>query len=348
MPSPSSIDSARGVSRRSFLKAIPSVGLFAAGIVAGAPLLTSCSGGDPATGAASFEFKLAWIPSAEYAGFFVAQHDGLFAKAGVAPKILPGGPNSASIPLVTSKRSLVAVEAIPENVANAVKSGSPIKIVGAVFQKSPECWVSLAENPVAQPKDIEGKRLGITLAGRNTAIVFMERNGVDTSKVTLVPIQFDPAPLVNNEIDALWGLASNQPVTLELAGHPTHVMALADYGFNRMQNVLMVHEDTLKDKTKADTVRRFLAASQKGWASAIADPEKGAAVTVDAYGKDLGLKLSDQTAVLKAMIPYMARTTDKDKPAFWMSDALVQESITSLASIGITADAAIFTNELLS
>ena len=60
------------------------------------------------------------------------------------------------------------------------------------------------------PKEIEGKRLGITLAGKNTALVFMRMNDVDTSKVTLVPIQYDPAPLAAGEIDALWGFAPLQ------------------------------------------------------------------------------------------------------------------------------------------
>lgn len=299
-------------------------------------------------GAGEFEFKLAWIPNAEYAGFFQAQQEGDYESTDIEPTFISGGPNSATIPLITGKRALGGIEAIPENAVNAINAGDKIKIVGSLFQRSPECWVSLADSPVKEPKDIEGKRLGITLAGRNTAIVFMESNNVDVSKVELVPIQFDPAPLISNEVDALWGLATNQPVTLELAGHSTHVMPLGEYGFNRMQNVIMVHEDTLSDEESAETMRTFLKSSEEGWAAALGDPGLGAQTTVDMYGQDLGLVLEEQTAVLEAMVPYMTRETDTDKSAFWMSDALIQETIDSLGSIGIQADPTMFTNELLS
>ena len=135
-------------------------------------------GGRASAEAAAFAVKLAWIPNVEYSGYYLAQAKGLYSTAGIAPELIPGGPNSAVIPLVASGKALVGLEAVPENVVNAINAGSKLKVVAAQFQKSPECWVSLAVAPVKSPKDIEGKRLGITLAGKNTALVFMKMNGV--------------------------------------------------------------------------------------------------------------------------------------------------------------------------
>ncbi|WP_158296658.1 ABC transporter substrate-binding protein [Nocardioides albidus] len=336
------------MSRRSFLRNSSTLGLLAAGAVGGVPLLAACGADEGSAGGSNaFDVKLPWIANTEYAGLFVAEHDKLYADAGLRPNFIPGGPNSAVIPLVASRKALVGIEAIPENVANAIHSGSKIKMVGALLQRSPECWVSLSSAPITQPKDIEGKRLGITLAGKNTALVFMKQNGVDTSKVELVPIQFDPAPLVAGEIDALWGLASNQPVSLEQQGHPATVMPLADYGFNRMQNVIMVTEETLADDKAADRVRTFLEVSQDGWAKALADPAKAAQVTVDKYGKDTGLKVEDQTKSLEAMKPFIERPAGDTHPQFWMTDELIAQTIESLGFIDIKADPSMFTNELL-
>lgn len=335
-----------GMSRRSFLRSGSALGLLTMGAAAGVPLLSACGSNEDSAGG-EFAVKLPWIPNVEYAGLFVAADQGLYSKAGVAPKLLPGGPNSAVIPLVASNKALVGIEAIPENVVNAVRSGSKVKIVGAMFQRSPECWVSLASNPVRKPKDIEGKRLGFTLAGKNTALVFMRENGVDASRVELVPIQFDPAPLVAGEIDALWGLASNQPVSLELRGHDTEVMALADFGFNRMQNVIFVTEQTLADDAQAENVRKFLQASQDGWTAALADPQSAATITVDKYGKDLGLKVDEQVKSMEAIKPYVERGSDDGRPLFFMSDELIEQTISSLRFIDIEADASMFTNELL-
>jgi ABC-type nitrate/sulfonate/bicarbonate transport system substrate-binding protein len=297
---------------------------------------------------AAFGVKLAWIPNVEYSGYYLAQAQGIYKAAGIAPDILPGGPNSPVVPLVATGTALIGLEAVPENVINAINSGSKLKIVGAQFQKSPECWVSLAAAPIKTPKDIEGKRLGITLAGRNTAITFMQLNGVDTEKVTLVPIQYDPGPLAAGEIDALWGFASNQPVSLDNRGFPSYTMPLADFGFNRMQNVLFVSEETLADSARSDQVRRFLAASSEGWSKALASQDEAVAVIIEQFGQSLGLVQDEQAKVMAAMVPYLTRHDETDKSQFWMSDALISESIANLGRIGVNATPAMFTNELLS
>lgn len=341
------------VDRRTFLRvAGHGVTLVAAGSALAACSQESggsdrgASGGAGSKGAVSV--KLGWIANVEYSGIFVGVADGAYGKQGLTVAVVPGGPNSAVVPLVTTNKVQVGIEAIPENVATAVNNGAKLKIVGAGLQKSPECWVSLADNPIRVPKDIEGKKLGITLAGKNTALVFMRRNGVDVSKVTLVPIQFDPAPLAAHEVDAIWGFASNQPVALELRGMKTHVMPLGDFGFNRMQNVYFVTEETLSDPERREAAKKFMTGSREGWAAALKDHQHAAQVTMDKYGKDLGLKLDEQVKELDAIAPYIENATTSEKGLFYMSDELIEETITSLGSIGIKVEKSMFTNELLS
>ncbi|MFI0425183.1 ABC transporter substrate-binding protein [Spongiactinospora sp. 9N601] len=320
----------------------------AAMVAAGAAVtsLAGCGSGETAAQASRFSVKLAWIPNVEYTGIFVGAEGGFYTKQGLSVDVLPGGPNSAVVPMVTTDRVNIGIEAIPENVATAVSGGSKLKIVGAGLQKSPECWVSLADRPVKSPKEIEGKKLGITLAGKNTALVFMKRNGVDTDKVTLVPIQFDPAPLAAREVDAIWGFASNQPVALALRGVETHVMPMADYGFNRMQSVFFVSQRTLDDPAARENARRFMTASRQGWEAALRDHRAAVDVIVNKYGANLGLKHEEQMKSLAAIAPYVAAAPG-GKGLFGMPDALIEETITSLRSIGIKADESLFTNELL-
>ncbi|RFS84566.1 hypothetical protein D0T12_13495 [Actinomadura spongiicola] len=337
-----------GMGRRSFLRV---AGRSSAVVAAGAtvPWLTACgtnaAGGDGGA-KGRFAVKLAWIPNAEYAGIFVADEDGLYKKRGLNVDVLPGGPNSAVVPMVTTNRVDLGVEAIPENVATAVARGAKLKIVGAGLLKSPESWISLADRPVRNPKEIEGKKLGITLAGKNTALVFMKRNGVDVGKVRLVPIQFDPAPLAAREVDAIWGFASNQPVSLALRGVQTHVMPLADFGFNRMQSVFFASQKTLDDPAARERARTFMTASRLGWEAALRDQRHAADVIVKGYGAKLGLKLDEQARSLAAIAPYVSGGAGSAR-LFWMSDALIKETITSLTSIGIKLDESLFTNELL-
>jgi ABC-type nitrate/sulfonate/bicarbonate transport system substrate-binding protein len=251
------------------------------------------------------------------------------------------------VPLVAAGRILIGLEAVPENVINAINSDSKLRIVGAQLQRSPECWVSLAKAPITSPKEIEGKRLGVILSGEHTAQVFMRFNGVDTSKVTLVPIQYDPAPLAAGEVDALWGYVSNQPVSLELRGYPAYTMPLADFGFNRMQDVLFVSEETLADEKKRALVKRFLSASADGWTLALSHPDEAVSEIIRLFGLSLGLTADEQARILAVMAPYFTRQENPGRSQFWMGESLIGDTITSLGRIGVRVDQSMFTNDLL-
>ncbi|MET9258976.1 ABC transporter substrate-binding protein [Amycolatopsis sp. NPDC004079] len=328
-----------GISRRDALRLAGSGTL----LLGATSLLSACGGGS--SGSQDFSLQLGWVPDAEYSGFFMAAENGHFAKNGLTPNILPGGPATSPEPIVLTGKALLAVEPVPENVANAAQRGNDLKIVGAQFRRSPECWVSPAKAPVKTPGDIVGKKLGITLSGKNTALAFLRKNGVDPAKVTLVPISFDPAPLVAGEIDALWGIATNQPVTLGEKGVQTHTMLLADYGFNRMQDVLVTTGAALKDPDKAALLKKVVAASQQGWQDALGDPAAAAQTTVTKYGKSLGLTATSQVKTLEAMKPFMRPAAGG--PVLTMSDALIKDTVNALQNIvGVKTSPDLFTNEL--
>jgi len=336
------------VDRRSFLR-LSALGAGALTLGSSALALTGCapggSGSGAGGGAVPFTTKLGWIPDVAYAGLFIAKQDGLFTKAGLDVTIQPGGPNSPVVPLVSTGKLDVGLESIPENVASAIKNGVKLRIVGAGLRKSPECWISRADNPIKTPKDIEGKKLGSTLSGQNLMIEFMKRNGVDTSKVTFVPTQFDPAPLAVGEVDALLGFVSNQPVALKNKGIDTYSMPTADFGLNRMQQVFFVTQETLDDKEKRARAKAFLLAAREGTKKMLDDHKAAAELTVKLYGKEVGLNVKDQTANLDALAPFVAG--DDPSELFLMSDKLIAETIDSLDLIGVKADKSLFTNELL-
>ena len=169
-----------------------------------------------ASEAAVFGVKLAWIPNVEYCGYYLALSEGHLqsrrhrARADGRRSELPGG----------AARGLWQGPGRPRGRAGERGQRHEFGLEaenrrGAVPEEPG--MLGVARGCAGEtPKEIEGKRLGITLAGKNTALVFMRMNDVDTSKVTLVPIQYDPAPLAAGEIDAVVGLCRprTQPVSL--------------------------------------------------------------------------------------------------------------------------------------
>lgn len=290
--------------------------------------------------------QLGWIANVENAGEFVAASKGYYAQEGVAPTLTPGGPGAILEPTVASGAALVGLSSA-DTIALANAEGAGLKIVGVTLQSNPSAVMSLASNPVPDPASLEGKRLGLQQSGEAIYAAFFDAAGVDASEVTIVPVQFDPAPLVAGEVDAFASFQTNQPIALAAEGIETVTFLLADYGYNLYADAFFVTEDTLADSEARETVVRFLWATRRGWEDAIADPAAAAQIVVDEYGADLGLDVDGQTATLEAFAPLIQTADTEEHGLFWMTEEGIAENIATMQSVDIEVDESLFTNELL-
>lgn len=294
----------------------------------------------------SLNVQLGWIANVENAGEFVADEKGYYEDEGLTATLTPGGPGAVLEPTVVSGAALIGLSSA-DTIARANAEGAALKIVGVTLQKNPSAVMSLASNPVATPKELEGKKLGLQQTADSIYDAFFLKAGVDGSKVTRVPVQFDPAPLVAGEVDAFASFQTNQPIALAAEGIETVTFLLADYDYNLFADAFFVTEDTLDDPDARDTVIRFLRATRRGWDDALADPAAAAKIVVDTYGADLDLDLDGQTATLEAFVPLIRTPVIADTGLFWMTEEAIAANVETMNSVDITADASLFTNELL-
>jgi ABC-type nitrate/sulfonate/bicarbonate transport system substrate-binding protein len=296
--------------------------------------------------ARTFNVQLGWLANVENAGEFVAASKGYYAEEGIDPTLTPGGPGAIIEPTVVSGAALIGLDSA-ETIARANAEGARLKIVGTTLQQNPSAVMSLASNPVPDPQSLEGKKLGLQQVGETTYDAFFRKAGVDASRVTIVPVQFDPAPLVAGEVDAFASFLNNQPIALAAEGIETVTWLLADYGFNTYADAFIVTEDTLADPEARDNVVRFLRATRRGWEDALADPAGAAQIVVDEYGADLDLDLEQQTAQMEAFVPMIQTDEIADFGLFWMTDEGIATNVETLQSVDIEVDETLFTNELL-
>lgn len=325
-----------------------------AGLVVGPTLLAACgdAGGPSGSGASgsgearSLNVQLGWIANVENAGEFVADEKGYYEVEGLTLTLTPGGPGAVLEPTVASGAALIGLSSA-DTIARANAEGAGLKIVGVTLQKNPSAVMSLASNPVTDAKDLEGKKLGLQQTADLIYDAFFLKAGVDSSKVTRIPVQFDPAPLVAGEVDAFASFQTNQPIALAAQGIETVTFLLADYGYNLFADAFFVTEATLADDNTRETVIRFLRATRHGWEDALADPAAAAKIVVDTYGADLDLDLDGQTATLEAFVPLIQTPEIEDSGLFWMTDEAIAENVETMNSVDNAADASLFTNELL-
>ena len=331
------------LNRRSFLK---SGTLLAGGVALGAPLLGACSSDSPAipgagstaAAKAAATFQLGWLANAENMGIYMAQEKGHFAAQNLDIMIVPGGPSVSIGPLVASRKALVGLDSA-DTIARARNEGAALKIVAATLQKNPSAVMSLASKPIRTPQDLVGKKLGVQQSGNAIYDAFLTANKIDPKSVTYVPVQFDPAPLVNGEVDAFASFQTVQPIQLQQKGIATETFLLADFGYAIWADVFVVAEDTLADKAQRDVLIRLLRGSIQGWQDAVADPAEGARLAVEKYGKSLDLNLADETLAAKAFVPLVATAETKEKGLLTMSKAGIDANIATMLSVGIKASA---------
>jgi len=278
-------------------------------------------------------FQLSWLHSVQFGGSYLALANGHWKGLGLDVSVQPGGPNAPVEPPVVAGTALAGISAA-DYAAPAVNNGAPFRIVAVGMQKNPFAIASLPGNPVNTPADLPGKKIGMALTNKVVLDALGTLNGVDTSTVTIVPTQYDAAPLINGEVDCILCWATDLPVAMSMQGVENVVMLMADYGYSIHSQTYIATEDTLANR-RADLVA-LLKGEAAGWADYKADPAAAAAATVAMF-PDLGLDPATQVEQANRQVPLMFSDLTDANGWGWWTDETVASNVATLGLIGIPA-----------
>jgi ABC-type nitrate/sulfonate/bicarbonate transport system substrate-binding protein len=290
--------------------------------------------------------QLNYLENTQFAGSYFAQTRGYYKAAGVAVTLLPGGPSLAPEPVVVSGKALVGVTHTAEAVS-AILNGADLKIIGATYQKNPTCIVSRLSKPIKVPTDMYGKKLGISDTNAPIWASFVKANNLDVSKITVVKVGFDVTSLASHEIDGLMAFAANEPTILKLQGVAPYVMLLSDFKYPLMEDLYIATGANISDAATRKTIAAVMTGESRGWKDVLADPDKAATLAVTDFGKGLGLSLPQQKLEARAQNGFVADADTKAHGLFWMTNAKIASTISSLALGGVKATPSMFTTAVL-
>lgn len=344
------------LSRRSLFR---KAGVIALGAAIAPEVLAACSSSSsssaPAAAGAStpadaapadVSIQLNYLENVQFAGTLMALGKGYYQQNGLNVTVLPGGPNVSPEPVVVSGKALVGVTHTAEAVS-AINNGAPLTIVGAAFQKSPTCMISKASAPIKTPKDMIGKRIGISDTNMPIWTAFLKANGISASQVKVNTVEFSTQPLADGQIDAIMGFYSNEPIILQEQGVPTYTFLLSDFGYPIVDDVYIVANDSLTDPDKLKQVVGLMTAEALGWKDALANPSAAANYAVNVYGKDLKLSMAQQVASMKAEKALVSTPDTEKSGLLWLSPEVTAQTIKSLQLGGTKASAAMFSSAVL-
>jgi len=335
-----------GLSRRRLLQALGG----GAAAVAGGSLLTACGTTASAGGSSKSDgpvgLQFVFIKNVQFAGSFFADSKGYWRDRGLKVNLMAGGPNLTVEPVVQSGRALVGITHTAQAV-KAIINGADLKIIGAGFQRSPFVLISRAVKPIKTPKDLAGKKIGVQALDLPVFTAFLKAVKIDKSTFTIVPLQADPTPLANGELDGIMGFYSNEPNFLRIKGVEPYTMLLDDFGYPLMEECYIVKQSSLDDKTKNKQIVALMQGESLGWTDALANVNAAADLAVNKYGKDLKLNMRQQVLAMKSEIDVVQTADTKKHGLFWMSDALIAGTVHSLQLGEIAAKPEMFTREIL-
>jgi len=258
--------------------------------------------------------RLKWYNQAQFAGFYVAQDKGFYKSADLNVNIQPGGPDFPAIQMIAGGNEQFGVTGA-DQILIARSKGVPVVALAVIYRRNPFVLFSLAKSGIKTPADWVGKKVGVKIGGNEELIyrAVLAKAGIDKSKLTEIPVKFDMTPLLAGTIDVWPGYLINEVLEAKEKGFAVNIVYPSDYGIEMYADTLFTTEQMLKDKP--DVVRRFVAATLKGWNAAIAAPEDAAKITVK-YGDKLAY--AHELAMMKASVPLLKPNS---KPVGYMDAA---------------------------
>lgn len=237
-------------------------------------------GNTAATAATPVRIQYDWLIGNGQIGDIVAQKRGYFAEEGLDVTFGPGGPNAQTVPPVLSGQAQFAQLSSTAQFFTAYGAGRPLKLFACGFSYSPYAYISLPKNPIRTPADLVGKTIAINPNGRYLLDLIMVANKLDRSKVKVVTMGTDMAPLISGQVDAVTGFITNT-TALSVLGPDIVTLFPAKIGVPNYANAYFTSEDAYP--VQKQNLARFIRAASKGWGWAFSNRREAVDIMCDAY-----------------------------------------------------------------
>lgn len=329
------------------------VGL-AALTAASALVLAGCAAEAPAPGDESESFgeislQYSWIKNEEFAGEFYAYENGYYDEAGFDEVIGISGPDTGVAKLLSGAVQVALSDAASIGAAIA-EQDAPLKIIGATFQKNPFTILS-TDAQIATPADLIGKTIGVQDSNASVFAALLNANGISPDEVTVVPVDFDPTPLMNGEVDGFMAYLTNEALTVELAGYEITNLPYAENGVPFVAETYSVTDEYLA--ANKELLKAFLIAEIKGWTDVFtSSTEDTVALVIKYYDLAAAENADGLESIFGSLDPVktglaleatkglISTEETEANGLFTISDSLKAETVASLAGAGwdVTVD----------
>jgi putative hydroxymethylpyrimidine transport system substrate-binding protein len=224
---------------------------------------------------------LDFTPNGVHAGIYLATERDYDEAEGVNLEVRAPGASTDALKLLQAGRVDMAILDI-HDLALARENGADVVGVMAVVQRPLASL--LAQPAIARPRDLEGKRAGVSGLPSDVAVLrsIVHGDGGDPDKVKSTTIGFEAVKaLLAHRVDAATAFWNVEGVALKAQRPGIHEFRVDDFGAPAYPElVLCVTRATLDDERPV--IRATIRALRRGYNEAQIDPESAVSALVDA------------------------------------------------------------------
>nr|WP_275592354.1 ABC transporter substrate-binding protein [Aquamicrobium sp. NLF2-7] len=267
---------------------------------------------------------LEWFVNPDHAPLVVAKELGLFEEAGLEVELVPPADPSIVPRAVASGKAEIGIHYQP-NLYLDHDAGVSLVRFGTLVETPLNTLTVLADGPIRELKDLEGKKIGYSVSGFEDAIIsrMLGNAGVDKSKIELVNVNFALSPsLISGQVDATIGGYRNFELTqMKLEGHEGRAFFPEEHGIPVYDELVFI---TRPELAGDDRLRRFLVAVEKGAIHLTNHPQQGWELFIKAY-PDLDDELN-KAAWYDTLPRFAKRPSALDRARYARFGAFLEES----------------------
>jgi len=235
---------------------------------------------------------LDYVANTNHTGMYVALDQGYYAEEGLNVSIIEPT-EGATATLVAVGKGDFGVS-YQEDVTIALTSADPlpIKAIAAVIQHNTSGFATYADKDIKSPRDFEGKTYAGWGGPGEEAVLkaVMTKEGADFSKLNMVISDGSGFEALKDKADIMWFFEGWDNVKCKINDFPinyTEVRQL-DQRLDYYTPVIIAGNKVLE--TKPEMVKKFMAATAKGYEYAIEHPAESAEI-LNKYAPDYSLEM---------------------------------------------------------
>jgi NitT/TauT family transport system substrate-binding protein len=280
--------------------------------------------------------RFTWKLKGEYAPLYVALEKGYYKAEGLDVALSEGnGAQNVLKALAAGNEKFGYGPAVAA--AQAVSQGLPVKVVALYQASAPMGVIAFPDTPLKGPKDLEGKRLAISVGETFGDMIrpFARVNNVDLGQVQLIQMDASARTMqfLSRKIDVMSVYLSNElPQIEKRAGVKFNVIKVTDFGLKVLGSSMYVSNEFAEKNP--ETVKKLLRATAKGYRDAMANPKEAAKMMAK------HMVVPEQPDVLDQQVEATVVSTNAPagKPIGWQADADWQANLNLLKETGGITD----------